>query len=77
MIDILASLHKHVPTVSTTENVLVDGKSDEIVEDKFQKYSKVGILLSNCTCVYLCIYVSTQMSYKLSLIHLFYQVVTK
>jgi len=35
MIDILALLHKYVPTVSTPENVLVDGKSDEIVEDKF------------------------------------------
>jgi len=37
MIDILTSIHKYVPTVSTTENVLVDGKSDEIVEDKFSK----------------------------------------
>ena len=65
MIDILASLHKYVLIVSTTENVLVDGKSDEIVEDKFQKYSKVGILLSNCTCVYI---YRRKLSYKLLLI---------
>ena len=60
MIDILASLHKYVPTVSTTENVLVDGKADEIVEDKFSKVL-LGqyIAIQLYTCVF--IYISTQM----------------
>lgn len=64
MIDILASLHKYVPTVSTTENVLVDGKSDEIVEDKFSK-----VLLGRYIAIqlYMCVYASTQN--KLSFIY--------
>jgi len=51
--DILVSLHKYVPTVSTTENVLVDGKSVEVVEDKFSKVLLGQYILSNCACVYL------------------------
>ena len=35
MNDILVSLHKHVPTISTTEEVVVNGKSVEVVEDKY------------------------------------------
>jgi len=37
MIDILVSLHKYVPTISTTEEVVVNGKSVEVIEDKFSQ----------------------------------------
>jgi len=51
MIDIFVSLHKYVPAVSTTENVLVDGKSVEVGEDKFSKVLLGQYILSNCARV--------------------------
>lgn len=53
MVEILAALHKYVPTVTTTEKVLVDGKEDEIVCDEFSK-----VLLGTHICgINICIYI--------------------
>lgn len=35
MVDILTSLHKYVPTISTTEKVDLPGDDSEIVRDDF------------------------------------------
>ena len=55
MIDILASLHKYGPTVSTTKNVLVDGKTDEIVE----VFKSIARSVYYYPIVHVCIYIYT------------------